>query len=84
MGGSREKASSRPCAAVVLSGRRLFMLVGESNVAVHRDLTAAGPCSRRDHSGEKGTCRVASFTYRSSYGSWEKLGASGLVASVQI
>ena len=33
------KASGRLCAVVVLSGRRLSMPIGESNVAVHRDLT---------------------------------------------
>ena len=37
MGGSREKVSSRPCVAVVLSSKRPFMPVSESNVVVHRE-----------------------------------------------
>ena len=41
MGGSREKASSRPYVVVVLSGRRPFMPINESNVAVHREFDSS-------------------------------------------
>ena len=41
MRGLREKASSKPYATVVLSGRRPFMPVGESNVAVHREFDSS-------------------------------------------